>query len=116
MDAIGIYVRDLRKDCGYNQADLARITGISEKTIRNIESGRHDSKIDSIAEVVAAIRGSMVHVGRLMAKGATESLAHQLAQEVIQKTGFTDAQREYLESLPHDQKVALLEMIEKLKQ
>lgn len=52
MEAIGVYVRTLRDQRGFTQEGLAALVGISEKTMRNLESGRHDPKIETLAQIV----------------------------------------------------------------
>lgn len=116
MEAIGVYVRTLRDERGFTQEGLARLVGISEKTMRNLESGRHDPKIETLAQIVTLVRGSLAHVGRLMDPSAPIELARQLADEVLSNGGFTDEQRVYLESLTPDQKRALLTVAREMKQ
>jgi DNA-binding XRE family transcriptional regulator len=116
MEAIGVYVRTLRDKHGLTQEGLAGLVGISEKTMRNLESGRHDPKIETLAKIVAQVQGSLAHVARLMDPAATVEQARDLAIEALSDGGFTDEQRAYLESLTADQKRALLAVAREMKQ
>lgn len=116
MEAIGVYVRTLRDRRGFTQEGLAGLVGISEKTMRNLESGRHDPKIETLAQIVVQIRGSLAHIARLMDPAAPISLALELAGEALSDGGFTDEQRAYLESLTPEQKRVLLSVAREMKQ
>lgn len=108
MEMVGAYVSLLRGASGLTQPELAAKIGVSEKTIRNLESGRHEPKPTDLALVLNLLRGSWVHVAQLLQPSATKTLVERLAMEAIDGQGFTDEQRAFLENLTPDQKAAIL--------
>lgn len=114
MKVVGAYVRALRDDCGMTQIDLAVAAKLSEKTIRNLESGRHDPKIEKLAEIVQIVKGSILHLAQLMHPDATLDVAKRLVNEVRSGTGFTDDQRMVLENLSPEQKDAVMRVAQQM--
>lgn len=80
MKLVGLYVGILRVDLGLSQEELAQKVHISEKTLRNLESGKHEPKVTKLEEIVNLVHGSWVHVKQLLGSGEPE-LARQLAKE-----------------------------------
>ncbi len=115
MKAVGIYVGILRSDLGLSQDELAQKVHISEKTLRNLESGKHEPKVTKLEEIITLVRGSWLHVNQLIRSGTPE-LARQLANDVIAGKGFTEEQRTLLEGLTPEQKAALLSVARQMQQ
>lgn len=97
MQAIGVYVRELRTQSGLTQEELACKVGLSEKSIRNLEKGAHEPKLTKLAEIVMLVRGSAAHLARLMDPSASPELATQLV------ASMTDAEL--------DEAIAILERL-----
>lgn len=94
MKAIGLYVGILRIECGLTQEQLAQKVHVSEKTVRNLESGRHEPKVTKLGEIVALVRGSAAHIARLMDPAAGIELARMLANEVIKNPNLATEETE----------------------
>lgn len=115
MKAVGVYVGVLRTEQGITQEAMAQRAGISEKTLRNLESGRHEPKLTKLADIVELLRGSTTHVAELMRPSATVERARILAREALSGAGFTDEQRAFLEGLTPEQKAALLSVARQMQ-
>jgi y4mF family transcriptional regulator len=50
--AIGLSVRLARKDAGLKQSDLADLAGVSERTVRAIETGSGNPTLAAVVTVV----------------------------------------------------------------
>jgi y4mF family transcriptional regulator len=48
---IGLAVRSARKDAGLNQGDLADLAGVSERTVRAIETGTGNPTLAAVVSV-----------------------------------------------------------------
>lgn len=48
---IGLMVRRMREQRGMTQVELSQKTGLSRATLNNIESGRGNSTVDSLAAI-----------------------------------------------------------------
>ncbi len=46
-------VRELRRRNGLSQADLARLSGVGQDTISNLESGRHEPRPSTLRKIAA---------------------------------------------------------------
>lgn len=99
MKAIGLYVGILRIECGLTQDQLAVAAHISPKTVRNLESGRHEPKVTKLGEIVALVRGSAAHIARLMDPMASIELARMLANEVINNPNLATEETELVSKL-----------------
>ena len=115
MELVGAYVGVLRNARGLTQPELAEQVGVSEKTIRNIERGRHEPKTIVLDTILDLLHGSWAHVGQLLRPGASRDLAERLAKEVTEGKGFTDDQRAFLEGLTPDQKDAILRVARQMR-
>jgi transcriptional regulator with XRE-family HTH domain len=115
MKAVGIYVGSLRQNAGLTQEQLANKAGISEKTLRNLESGRHEPKLTKLAEIVDIVRGSWVHVALLLKNDATIEQARRFINEAISGNGLTDEERVYIENLNPSQKKALIDLARQMQ-
>ena len=62
-NAVGDKVRVLRKERGLLQEDLARRAGVSDQTIRNVEAGRFQTKLETLRKIAGALG---VGVGELL--------------------------------------------------
>lgn len=116
MRLVGAYVGALRTANGLTQPELAEKVGISEKTVRNIESGRHEPKTTVLDTILDLLHGSWAHVAQLLRPGANRDLAERLAKEAIGGESFTDEQRVFLEGLTPDQKDAILRVARQMQQ
>lgn len=108
MEMVGAYISALRNARGLTQPELAEKIGIHVRTVRNIESGRHEPKPTDLDTALNLLQGSWIHVSQLLRPGATRELAERLAKEATEGEGFTDEQRAFLEGLTPAQKDALL--------
>lgn len=116
MDYVGVYVAALRDSKGLTQPDFALKVGVSERTVRNIEAGRHAPRTTDLDNILDYLQGSWTHVEQLLRPGATKALAQKLAQDVINGTGFTSSERSLLENLSPEQKAALLTVARQMRQ
>ena len=48
-------VRSLRKEKGMSQRELAEVSGVSEKTVTNVESGKVHSRVSTGRKIGAAL-------------------------------------------------------------
>lgn len=108
MDLVGTYISALRTLTGLSQPELAAKVGVSERTLRNLETGKHQPKPSDLAQILEQLHGSWAHVAQLLRPGATQSMAERLAKDVHDGVGFTEEQLIFLESLTPEQKAALL--------
>ncbi len=53
MDYVGVYVAALRDSKGLTQPDFALKVGVSERTVRNIEAGRHAPRTTDLDNIAA---------------------------------------------------------------
>ncbi|WP_427005148.1 helix-turn-helix transcriptional regulator [Pseudarthrobacter sp. H2] len=51
VDSIGAAVRSARKEAGLKQSDLADLSGVSERTVRAIETGAGNPTLAAVAAV-----------------------------------------------------------------
>jgi y4mF family transcriptional regulator len=51
VKGIGLSVRSARKDAGLNQSDLADLAGVSERTVRAIETGTGNPTLAAVVSV-----------------------------------------------------------------
>lgn len=49
---LGRHIYDLRINAGYSQAKLAKLSGVSQSTICNLEKGRAIGRISTINKIV----------------------------------------------------------------
>jgi transcriptional regulator with XRE-family HTH domain len=61
---VGDKVRDLRKERGWSQQELADRAGISMQTVSNLETGRHVPGIATLSKIAGALG---VGLGELLA-------------------------------------------------
>jgi transcriptional regulator with XRE-family HTH domain len=52
---VGDKVRDLRKERGWSQQELADRAGISMQTVSNLETGRHVPEIATLSKIAGAL-------------------------------------------------------------
>ena len=52
---VGDKVRDLRKERGWSQQELADQAGISMQTVSNLETGRHVPGIATLSKIAGAL-------------------------------------------------------------
>lgn len=116
MEYVGAYISELRSANGLTQPELAAKIGVHERTVRNMESGRHESKPTDLAAALDLLHGSWIHVAQLLRSSADAALARKLAADAVKGTGFTDEQRAFLENLTPDQKAALLSVAHQMRQ
>lgn len=116
MEMVGVYVGVLRRARSLTQPELAEKIGVHERTIRNLEGGKHEAKPTDLAQVLTLLSGSWVHIAQLMQPTATRALAERLAKDVTEGKGFTEDQRVFLENLTQDQKEALLAVARQMQQ
>lgn len=116
MELVGEYVSLLRSASRLTQVELADKIGVHVRTVRNLESGRHEPKPTDLAAVLELLHGSWVHVAQLLQPSATKTLVERLAREAISGQGFTDEQRALLEGLTPDQKAAILTVARQMQQ
>lgn len=66
MSAAGAYVQELRKRHGLTQASVAELVSVQERQVQRWEKGEQVPKSTELMRLVAAVKGSIVHVERLM--------------------------------------------------
>jgi transcriptional regulator with XRE-family HTH domain len=115
MEYVGEYVSELRGLRGLNQAQLAEKIGVHERTVRNLETAKHEPKPSDLDTALAFLQGSWAHVAQLMRPGATLDLARRLAHEAFSGVGFTEEQRLFLENLTPEQKKTLLDVARQMR-
>ena len=59
-DKIGLKIKELRKQKGMTQKELAEKTGLAEITIRKIESGIPDSRASTIKKISTALETDVI--------------------------------------------------------
>lgn len=116
MELVGVYLSALRSANGLSQPQLAEKIGVHERTVRNLETGRHEPKPTDLAEILDLLHGSWIHVSQLLRPGATKALAEKLAKDASEGKGFTEEQRAFLEGLTPEQKAALLSVAHQMQQ
>lgn len=116
MELVGAYVSLLRNASRLTQDELADKVGVHVRTVRNLESGRHEPKPTDLAAVLELLHGSWVHVAQLLRPGATKTLVERLAKQVAEGSSFTDEQRAFLENLTPEQKAAILAVARQMQQ
>ena len=52
---VGQNVRRLRKERDLLQEELAGRAGVSDQTIRNVEAGRYNTKLETLSKIAAAL-------------------------------------------------------------
>lgn len=52
---IGSKIEQERKSQGLTQIELAQKSGVAERTVRNIELGNFDAKIDTVEKIANAL-------------------------------------------------------------
>jgi transcriptional regulator with XRE-family HTH domain len=63
MAQIGARIRDLRKDRGLRQADLAQILGLSRSSVANIEAGRQGQiSLTHLQQIADALGGNVTEL------------------------------------------------------
>jgi len=55
MIVTGEYIRNLRKEHGYSQAELARLAGISQAHVAKIETGKVDPRLSTVNRMLAVL-------------------------------------------------------------
>ena len=58
--ALGANVRRLRKRAGLKQAELGKLVGLSAASICNLEKGRQQVYLDTVAAIVQALDVDLV--------------------------------------------------------
>jgi transcriptional regulator with XRE-family HTH domain len=66
MQAVGIYLRDIRGAAGLTQEEAARRGGVSTKTVERWEAGRTEPALTDLAAYVKALHGSVERVVSLL--------------------------------------------------
>ena len=56
---VGDKVRMLRKERGLLQEELAKRAGVSDQTIRNVEAGRYQTKLETVRKIAGALGVSL---------------------------------------------------------
>lgn len=54
-DRIGRRIAETRKEKGLSQMQLSELTGITSKNIANIEAGKYNTEIDTLAKIAKAL-------------------------------------------------------------
>jgi len=52
---VGRTIRDLRRAAGLTQNEVARLAGVARATLANVESGRHNLSMASMAGIASAL-------------------------------------------------------------
>jgi transcriptional regulator with XRE-family HTH domain len=103
---VGVYVRTLRERRSITQIELAQALKLSERTIRNLELGKHSMRLADLQRVFRAIGGSWEHITILMNGHTSPAQAAELASRVV----LTEDQYATLAELPADEKNLLFQM------
>lgn len=53
--ALGAFIRVRRKENGLTQKDLADLSGVSDRFVRELEKGKSSAEIGRVAEVLATL-------------------------------------------------------------
>ena len=56
---VGQNVRRLRKERDLLQEELGVLAGVSDQTIRNVEAGRYNTKLETLSKIAAALNVSL---------------------------------------------------------
>ena len=54
-ERIGRRIAETRKEKGLSQMQLSELTGITSKNIANIEAGKYNTEIDTLAKIAKAL-------------------------------------------------------------
>jgi transcriptional regulator with XRE-family HTH domain len=63
LEALAMKLKEMRKERGWNQADLAKRAHVSPGYIARLETHRHDPKLSTLEKLAKALG---VKVGRLL--------------------------------------------------
>lgn len=100
MQAVGIYVRELREAHGLTQLEVASAVGTNTTYIWRVESGTLENPgIDLMMRIVEAVHGRGDHLMKLiLAERPTEALARALAAEARLSPAETEQVAKFLTS------------------
>lgn len=115
MELVGAYISALRSATGLSQPELALKVGVSERTVRNLESGKHEPKPSDLAQILDLIHGSWLHVAQLLRPDASIATVERLVRDIQDGRGFTEEQLAFLEKLTPDQRADLLSVARQMQ-
>ena len=84
-------IKDIRVHRGLTQGDLSDLSGVTERTISTIETGRHDPSLDTIEKLITALKLSPLEFFSFDLKGkASDSRLTSLIKISDDARGLTD--------------------------
>lgn len=102
MRQAGEYIRQLRREYGWTQQQLAAAVGVDVRSVGRWERGENRPPADHLARMMALLRGSLDHVSGLLSDDPVETDA--------QVYELTDEERRLIEALSPLQRQALIQV------
>lgn len=116
MEAVGAYIRAMAEQRGLKIVAVSREANVAPNYIWRLEHGETESpSFEVVAALVAAVKGSMEDVRKLLVEGADVLRAEALAITRVMGAGLSDEQRAYLETLTLDELEALMAVARKMR-
>jgi transcriptional regulator with XRE-family HTH domain len=81
MQAVGLYLRDLRVAEGLTQAEAADRAGVSTKSVERWEAGKVEPALTTLAAYVKALRGSVTRAVALLLGDSDDVTREQVVSE-----------------------------------
>lgn len=87
MDAVAVYLREIRRGRGLTQEALAEAVGVSKRTIERVERNEGDITVPTFTRMIVTIHASPDDVTYLATANVTPEEGRDLAQSWLQGTG-----------------------------
>lgn len=87
MDAVAVYLREIRRGRGLTQEALAEAVGVSKRTIERVERNEGDVTVPTFTRMIVTIHASPEDLTYLATADVTQQEARDLAQAWLQGPG-----------------------------
>lgn len=89
MDAVAVYLREIRRGRGLTQEALAEAVGVSKRTIERVERNEGDVTVPTFTRMIVTMHASPEDVTYLATTDSTQEEARDLAQAWLRGVGRT---------------------------